>query len=483
MVLLTGATGYVGGRLVKRLTEKGCRIRCLCRNPEALSRLCVSGVETVQGDVMDPASLRTAMDGVRHCYYLIHSMGAGEDFEERDRIGARNFAQAAAESGVERIIYLGGLANAEGELSSHLRSRIEVGNILRSTGIPVVEFRASVIIGSGSLSFELVRALVEKLPAMVTPRWVSVPAQPIAVEDVLSYLAAALDLPDTKSRTYEIGGADIVTYGGLMREYARQRGLRRLIVPVPLLTPRLSSLWLGLVTPIYARVGRKLIDSMRHPSLVKDFSALADFAIRPLGCSDAVAAALRNEDRELAETRWSDAVSSAAMKPVAFGRRFGNRLIDSRTIHAAVSAEVAFRQILRIGGEHGWYFADWLWRLRGAMDLLAGGVGMRRGRRHPQSLAVGDAVDWWRVEAFESGRLLRLSAEMKLPGRAWLQFEVAEVEGSCTISQTAIFDPIGLAGLAYWYGVYPLHALVFKGMLREIAQRATKEGQGGYAST
>jgi hypothetical protein len=323
------------------------------------------------------------------------------------------------------------------------------------------------------LSFELVRALVERLPVMVTPRWVSVPAQPIAINDLLSYLASALDLAFEESRVFEIGGHDVVSYIGLMQVYAGQRGLRRLMVPVPVLTPRLSSLWLGLVTPVYARVGRTLIDSMRYPSVVGDGSALEMFDVRPVGVRAAIAQALRNEDQEFAQTRWSDALSSGGRTRHWGGVRFGNRLLDSRFMDVKVPPSAAFAPISRIGGSTGWYFADWLWRVRGFLDLLAGGVGVRRGRNHAPDLQAGDTIDWWRVECYEPGRRLLLSAEMKLPGRAWLEFEVEGDQSGSSIRQTAMFDPVGVLGLGYWYALYPIHNLVFGGMLRGIARAAT----------
>lgn len=473
-VLLTGASGYVGGRLLRLLSERSISIRCLARHPEFLSARITDTVEVVKGDILDRESLLAAMAGVEAAYYFVHSMGSADDFEEVDRQAARNFAEAARAAGVQRIIYLGGLGDETNELSPHLRSRHEVGQLLRSTGVQVIEFRASIVIGSGSLSFEMIRALVEKLPIMITPRWVAVPAQPIAIEDLLKYLVAALQLIGSDSRVYEIGAADQVSYGELMREYARQRGLRRLLISVPVLTPRLSSLWLGLVTPLYARIGRKLIDSIRHPTLVRDSSALADFDIRPVGYREAIAAALRNEDREIAETRWSDAVSSSRATPTWAGVRFGNRLIDSRVELSPISPEHAFDPIRQIGGERGWYYADGLWKLRGLLDLFIGGIGLRRGRRHPDQLRVGDTIDCWRVEAYEPHRRLRLFAEMRLPGRAWLEFEVQPTTSGSQIRQTAMFDPVGLAGLAYWYLVYPLHQVVFAGMLRGIV-RAGRE--------
>jgi uncharacterized protein YbjT (DUF2867 family) len=442
-ILIAGATGYVGGHLLRALLAAGYPVRCLARRPEALRAQQAAGAKVVAGDVLDPASVRTVMQGVHTAYYLVHSMASAGSFEEQDRAAARNFGDAAREAGVRRIVYLGGLGSAGQKLSAHLRSRQEVGEILRSSGVPVVEFRASIVIGSGSLSFEMIRALVERLPVMIAPRWVSVPAQPIAIADMLSYLLAALDLPPGFGKVYEIGGPDRVSYGGLMAEYARQRGLRRLVISVPVLTPRLSSLWLGLVTPLYVRVGRKLIDSIRHDTVVEDPSALAEFAIRPVGFREAMARALRTEGEGL--------------------------LVDSRSIRVAAPPEAAFRPIRRIGGTTGWYYADWLWRLRGVLDLIVGGVGLRRGRRDPDDLRIGDTVDCWRVDVLDPGRRLRLVAEMKLPGRAWLEFEVTPDSGGSTIRQTATFDPLGLLGRAYWYAVYPLHQVVFEGMLRGIA--------------
>jgi len=475
LILVTGATGYVGGRLLPLLVQDGCRVRCLARQPDRLSSRVPAGVEVVAGDVLDAASLSAAMQGAEAAYYLVHSMRTTGDFEEQDRLAADNFASAAAAAGVQRIIYLGGLGEDEAELSAHLRSRHEVGGRLRAHGVPVVELRASIIIGSGSLSFEMIRALVERLPVMVTPRWVRVTAQPIAIGDVLAYLRAALEVETGhRSLTIEIGGPDQVSYGDLMREYAHQRGLRRWMIPVPLLTPRLSSLWLGLVTPLYARVGRKLIDSLRHPTVVRDDSAQRRLAIRPIGVRGAIASALRNEDSSYAVTRWSDALSAAGTPEQWGGTRFGNRLVDSRSMAVTAEPAAVFAAVERIGGATGWYYANWLWTLRGWLDLLLGGVGMRRGRRDPERLRAGDTLDCWRVESIEAGRQLRLAAEMKLPGRAWLEFEVQPDGGNASLRQTATFDPLGLLGLAYWYAVWPLHQLVFAGMLRAIATSAEK---------
>ena len=466
-VLLTGASGYVGGRLCLAMVRRGVHLRCLARNVEFVAHRFGKAVQVFRGDVLDRSSLLDAMRGVDVAYYLVHSMGQGAEFAQQDRLGASNFASVAAESGVRRIIYLGALGEAS-HLSAHLASRQEVGRILRVCGIPTIEFRASIILGSGSLSFELIRSLVQKLPVMVTPRWVRNLAQPIAIEDVVDYLIAALDVSLTDSRIYEIGGPDRASYLDLMHELARQQGLRRLFVRVPVLTPYLSGLWLGLVAPMQARIGRKLIDSIRHETVVHDASALADFDIHPRGFVQAIRRALANEDQEFAQTRWSDAMSSMAYRQGWGGVKFGGRLVDCRSLRLPVPPQQAFATIARIGGRTGWYYGHWLWRCRGWIDRLCGGVGLRRGRRDPEHLAPGDAVDFWRVEQVEPG-LLRLRAEMRVPGRAWLQFEVTACPGGSILCQTAIFDPAGIAGLAYWYALWPLHHFVFAGMLRGIA--------------
>ncbi len=479
LILLTGATGYVGGRLLPRLESHDVQIRCLTRNPERLRGMVAPGTDVAFGDVRNLDSLKQAMQGVDTCYYFIHSMSSGNDFAEKDREAARNFARAADAAGVRRIIYLGGLGNPDVHLSKHLRSRQETGDELRKFGGQVIELRASIVIGSGSLSFELIRALVERLPVMICPRWVNVLAQPIAIEDLLEYLLKALELTDGDSHVFEIGGPDQVSYGDIMREYARQRGLRRWMIPVPILTPYLSSLWLGLVTPIYARVGRQLVESLRNPTLISNNLAEKTFDVNPRGLAASIERALKNEDREFAETRWSDALSSGGQDRDWGGQRFGSRIVDSRTEEVDCSPQQAFAPIQRLGGDTGWYYGNWLWKLRGFLDLLVGGVGVRRGRRHPVDVRVGDALDFWRVESFEPNRLLRLQAEMKVPGRAWLEFEVTGETQRSTIRQTAIFDPTGLFGLAYWYALYPLHCLVFAGMLRNLAQ-AAREGMENH---
>jgi uncharacterized protein YbjT (DUF2867 family) len=398
-------------------------------------------------------------------------MGSTGDFEGSDRRAAIDFAREAKRAGVSRIIYLGGLGSGD-DLSPHLKSRQEVGRILRASGVPGLEFRAGIILGSGSLSFEMIRSLVHELPVMLTPKWVRVETQPIGIEDVIDYLLEALDVEIPESVVFEIGGPDRASYGDLMEEFGRQVGLRRWIIPAPVLTPWLSSLWLGLVTPIYARIGRKLISSVRHRTVVEDQSALSVFAVRPRGYREAIARALVNEDEEMATTRWCDALSSKGETTSYGGERFGSRIVDSRARRVDVPPDQAFEPIQRIGGETGWYYGDWMWRLRGFLDLLVGGVGVRRGRRNPREIAVGDALDFWRVEAFEPARLLRLTAEMKVPGRAWLQFEVEPDGDGSIVRQTALFDPVGLGGLAYWYVLYPVHQFVFAGMLRNIASAA-----------
>ncbi|HEX6251212.1 MAG TPA: SDR family oxidoreductase [Gemmatimonadaceae bacterium] len=483
LILITGVTGYVGGRLLRAVEERGLRVRCLARRPEAVAVQQGSSTEVVRGDVLDRPSLDPAMQDVEVAYYLVHSMGSRGSFEDDDRTGAENFGAAARAAGVKRIIYLGGLGSEEEELSAHLRSRQEVGDILRQSGVPVIEFRASIVIGSGSLSFEMIRSLVDRLPVMITPRWVNVTAQPIAIDDLLAYLVAALDLPEGESRIFEIGGADQVSYADIMRVYARQRGKPLRMIPVPVLSPRLSSLWLALVTPLYARVGRKLIESIVHPTVVRDDLALRTFDVRPVGVEEAVRRAVTGEELHSAATRWADSVSSSGSPWPPLRRRADVRFVDSRVANVAVPAAVAFEPIERIGGGTGWYAFNWLWRARGFLDLMAGGVGVRRGRPSPISLRTGDAVDFWRVEAFEPGRRLRLVAEMKLPGTAWLEFEVTGTGLSSTIRQTATFDAEGLDGKAYWYALYPVHRLVFDGMLRGIARAAVRTQQSAGNSS
>ena len=470
-VLVTGASGYIGGRLLHRLEAEGRhRVRCLTRRPGALAERTAADTAVFAGDVLDPGSLAPAMRGVHTAYYLVHSMAASGDFEELDRVGANNFATAAERAGIERIVYLGGLGDG-GHLSSHLASRQEVGDILRSSGVPTIEFRASIVIGSGSASYEIVRALVEGLPVVVTSRWLETAAQPIAIEDVVDYLFAALEYQG--SGVFEIGGEDQVTYAEILREYARQRGLSREVLRLPVLAPRASRHCLGLLTPVYGQVAGAMVDSLRNETVVRTSAASDAFAVKPRGLSEAIERALVNEDREFAETRWSDALPTG--RPLAWrGLSFGRRRVSSRAICVGRPPDHAFEPIKRIGGRTGWYAGTWFWRVRGLLDSLRGGVGLRRGRRDPVDLHVGDTVDFWRVESIESNRLLRLAAEMKIPGRLWLQFEVdPDGNGTSQIRQTTVFDPAGYLGLAYWYVFCPIHHRVFGGMLRGIAAAAT----------
>jgi uncharacterized protein YbjT (DUF2867 family) len=474
-ILLTGATGYVGGVLLDELQRRGERVRCLARRPAKLTGRTTPLTEVMAGDASDPADLALACADVDVAYWLVHSMESGVDFERADRLAAERFAAAAKAAGVKRIVYLGGLgADDDDRLSAHLRSRHEVGAILRSSGLDVVEFRASIVVGAGSFSFDLVRTLVERLPVMICPAWLATPTQPIAITDVVAYLAAALDLPPGPPRIFEIGGPDRVSYGAIMREYARQRGLRRLMIPVPVLTPRLSSLWLKLVTPRYSKVGRKLIDGLKNPTVVTSDAALREFPVRPRGLAVAVREAVQNEDREFAGRRWADLADVEDLPRRYGGKSEGSRLVDHRHAVVAVSPDRAFAAVERIGGVNGWYACDWLWSLRGWMDRCIGGPGMSRGRRDPDRLVAGDFLDCWRVEVCDPPRRLRLAAEMKMPGRGWLEFEIVPRDGDVTIHQTAVFDPRGLGGLAYWYAIWPLHELVFRRMLAGIVRRAVR---------
>ncbi len=474
-ILLSGATGYVGRCLLPELERRGHAIRCLARRPEKLAGKVGPTTTVVAGDASDPEALARACAGIDTAYWLVHSMESGVDFERADRLAAERFGAAARAAGVKRIIYLGGLGADDDTLSAHLRSRHEVGAILRASGVEVVEFRASIIIGAGSFSFDLVRTLVERLPVMVCPAWVATPTQPIAIADIVAYLAAAVDLPGNGSRTFEIGGPDKESYGAIMQEYARQRGLKRLMIPVPVLTPRLSSLWLKLVAPQYSKVGRKLIDGLKNPTVVTSDAALREFHIRPRNLATAIRDAGLNEDREFAHKRWADVADVEDLPRRYGGKAEGSRLVDHRHAVVAVAPERAFAAIERIGGAHGWYACNWLWQLRGWMDRCIGGPGMSRGRRDPEKLVSGDTLDCWRVEVCDPPRRLRLAAEMKMPGRGWLEFEVVPRDGDVTIHQTAVFDPKGLGGLAYWYAIWPLHELVFTRMLAGIVRSAVRQ--------
>lgn len=459
-----------------RLLEGGHRVRCLARDPARIQgRSWQSHVEVIAGDCLQPETLPSAMSGMDVAFYLVHSMAAGRDFEERDVRAAQNFAMAAKAEGVKRIIYLGGLGDPTSELSNHLRSRQQTGVVLRESGVPVTEFRAAVIVGSGSLSFEIIRYLAERVPVMICPRWVYTRAQPIAIQNVLEYLVAAIDVPESAGRTIEIGGADVLTYGDMLRGYARVRGLKRWLLPVPVLTPRLSSYWVHLVTPVPAVIAQPLIQGLRNDVVVRDHSAGRIFPhIKPVNYDTAVRAALASLEAGQVETAWSDAVASSQgdVTPVRLTTHEG-LILERRQRLVNAPAGLVFDTFARLGGAIGWLYMDWAWQVRGFLDRLIGGVGLRRGRRHPQEIRVGDALDFWRVEAVEPGRLLRLRAEMKVPGRAWLEFKCEPRGGNeSVLSQTAFFAPRGLTGLVYWYVLYPAHALIFSGLIDRIARRA-----------
>lgn len=477
LVLVTGGTGYVGGRLAPRLVAAGYRVRCLVRDPDRLAgRAWADDVEIVPGDVFDAAALRTALQGVRAAYFLIHTMAAGSGFHDRDVRAADLFGRVAAEQGVERIIYLGGLGDPQSDLSEHLRSRQLTGEALGRGGVAVTEFRAAIVVGAGSISFEMIRYLTERLPLMVCPQWVFTRVQPIAVGDLLAYLVAALEVPASAGRVVEVGGADVLTYGRMMMGYARVRGLLRGMVPVPVLTPRLSSYWVHLVTPIPGAMARPLIEGLRNETVVRDAVAAELFPdIRPMPYLRAVARALQHLQANTVETSWADALvtTQGDTAPVRLTVQQGLQMERRQAVVQATPEDV-FAVVMRIGGERGYLAHDWAWEVRGAVDRLVGGVGVRRGRRDPDTLRAGDALDFWRVEAVQPGRLLRLRAEMKVPGRAWLQFETLPEGGGTRLVQTAFFAPRGLPGLAYWYGLYPLHGIIFSGMIRALAAQARR---------
>jgi uncharacterized protein YbjT (DUF2867 family) len=475
-VLVTGATGYIGGRLVPRLLDAGYRVRCFARAPRKLSARAWAEhprVEFVQGDASDCASVAAAMQGCHAAYYLIHSMeAAGRQYRDHDRRLAENFSAAALQAGLPRIIYLGGLGETATNLSEHLASRREVEAALASAGVPVTVLRAAMIIGSGSASFEILRYLVERLPVMVTPKWVSTESQPIAVRNVLHYLVACLDVPRTTGQTLDIGGADVMTYRQIMQVMASALGLRRrLIIPVPVLTPRLSSLWIHLVTPLSHRIARPLADGLRNKVVCRDDRAVQLMPQRLLSVREAIDAALGKMHSHEVETRWFDAGPIPGDPDWAGGKVF----VDRRTMEIKAPAHCVFRAVCRIGGGQGYYAADWLWRLRGWMDRMVGGPGLRRGRRDPENVSFGEALDFWRVTNVEPDRALELRAEMKLPGQALLSFEIQPSEQAheqCLLVQTARFKPKGLMGLVYWYAVLPLHGVVFRGMLNGIRRTA-----------
>ncbi len=476
-IAVTGATGYIGGRLVPRLLDAGHVVRCLVREPERLAaRPWRERVEVVRADVLDPAGLEPALRGCDVAAYLVHSMGASEHgFEDRDRIAARGFGEAAARAGVRHIVYLGGLGDPSAPLSRHLASRQETGRELARAGVAVTEFRAAVIVGSGSLSFEMIRYLTERLPVMVTPRWVETRVQPIAVRDVLSYLLAAVERPAAGHAIVEIGGPEVLSYRELMLGYAAVRGLRRWLLPVPVLSPRLSSYWVNLVTPVPAAIARPLIEGLASEVIVRDHGPARAYGVPPTPYREAVEIALDRTRQGAVATLWSDSLSAVPRGTPPPDRLHDTEgmLVDRRSRAVAAPAERTFEVLAAQGGARGWYAYDRLWHLRGAIDRLRGGVGMRRGRRDPDDLLPGDPLDFWRVESVEAPSHLQLRAEMKLPGRAWLRYDLHALgPSSCRLTQTAYFEPHGLAGFAYWWSLYPFHRLIFPAMLRAVAVRA-----------
>jgi uncharacterized protein YbjT (DUF2867 family) len=480
IILLTGATGYVGGRLLRRLVQEGYPVRCLTRRPGALAGVAARDVEIVAGDLLELESLTVALAGVQIAYYLVHSMDASGSFEELDRRAASNFATAAAKAGVRHIVYLSGLGSGA-DLSAHLASRHEVGDILRGSGVVTTELRASIVIGAGSASFETVRAVVERLPAIPAPKWVDTAAEPIAIEDVIEYLRAVLTPAPARSAVFEIGGGDRVTYAEVMREYARQRKLSRRVLPMPVRSARAWRLFLGMLTPTHGRVAATMLDSLRNETVVSDSAAREAFAVKPRGLPEAIARALTGEDHEFAETSWRDVLPEAPSSRWG-GIQVRRRMVTSRVEPVQARPHEVFAPIERIGGQTGWYGVDWFWRLRGWLDEVRGGGGMRRGRRDPHTIHVGDRIDFWRVERVEPDRRLLLAAEMRIPGRLWLQFDIEGDDRRTEIRQTTVFDPAGSVGLVYWYLLYPVHRTIFKAMLHGLKRAAQLEPNGADAT-
>ncbi len=476
-IAVAGATGYIGGRLVPQLLEAGHEVVCLARTPGKLDdRAWRDRVEVRKCDVLEADQVIAALEGCDAAYYLVHSMGSADDFDEADRRAAQNFADGAAEHDLSRIVYLGGMGEGP-NLSHHLSSRQKVGEILASGSTPVTEMRAAVVIGSGSVSFEMLRYLTEVLPVMVTPRWVETRCQPIAVQDVLDLLVAALD--DEGSNVYEIGGPDRVTYRQMMDVYAEAAGLpKRLIVPVPVLSPKLSSLWIGLVTPLPVGVARPLVDSLRN-EVTTDSNAAQRFGVEPIPLREAIERALERDVHLDVPSRWSDASTSPAL-PFSWDPDWagGTLLVDEKKVTSTASPGDLFWAFSRVGGTVGYYTFNWAWRLRGLLDTFVGGVGLRRGRRHPEEVRLQDTIDFWRVSAVTPGRSLQLSAEMRLPGEAWLEWQTEPDGDGTTLIQTAYFRPRGLLGRLYWFAMLPFHRLIFTGMAKRVVGAAEARRAG-----
>lgn len=474
-ILVTGATGYVGGRLVPRLLEAGHCVRVLVRDPARLhGRPWLEQVEVVTGDALTPGALTEALKGVSVAYYLIHGKQGGRVSAERDLTVARNFADAARDAGIEHIVYLGELVDPTADLSPYLRARHETGYILRSSSVPVTEFRAGMIVGSGSVLFEMVRYLSEREPVLVCPAWFFSQAQPIAIRDVLSYLLAALDTPEAVGRLVEIGGPTRLTYADMLLEYARERGLKRHLIRTPFYAPRLSAYWVHMVTPIHWRLVLPLIEGLRAQLIVRNEAAKSLFPqVKPIDFRTAVHLALGRIQRDNVETSWSDALVTTAgdIKPYTFTVEDG-MFIERRQALLDLDPEAVFRSYMGIGGERGWLYMDWAWGIRGWMDKAVGGVGLRRGRRHPDEVYAGESLDFWRVEQVEPDRLLRLRAEMKLPGKAWLEFKSEPKDDKTLFTVTAYFAPYGLFGFLYWYAMWIPHRFIFDGLTDRLASRA-----------
>jgi uncharacterized protein YbjT (DUF2867 family) len=482
---VTGATGYIGGSLAPHLLRAGYRVRVMVRNPDRLKgRWWAEKVEVAEGDALKPETLPQALEGVDAAYYFVHSLYAGPGYHEMDLRAARDFGQAAYQAGVKRILYLGGLGNPADQLSLHLRSRQETGAALREGGVPVTEFRSAIVIGSGSGSFEMIRYLTERLPVMTSPRWARSLIQPIAIDDILTYLTAALDVPGSAGKVIEVGGADVMSYGDTLRAYAKIRGLRRLVVILPVLTPALSSHWVGWVTPVSARIARPLIEGLRYDIVVRDDAAGRLFpGIQPIGYRAAVRRALADLRPDRVDTAWLDAQAALEedQEPLVSVLQDGIYVWRvTRLVNA--SPEAVYATFAGLGGDRGWLYSNWAWRLRGAVDRLLGGAGFRKGRPHPDEVAVGDAIDFLRAEAVEPGRLLRLRLEAKTPGRLWLQFEAHPWEqGRTQLVETLFFDARGLPGFLYWHAFHWLHSRVFSGLVDEIVHRAEETALGQAA--
>ncbi len=476
LILVTGATGYVGGRLVPRLIEAGYRVRCLARDASRLEGFpWREKVEVVEGDALDTASLVKAMCDVSVAYYLIHGRQGGKSNADRDLLVARNFGAAAEEAGIQRIIYLGELVDPAADLSPYLRARHETGYLLRYSRVPVTELRAGMIVGSGSALFEMVRYLAEREPLLICPAWFYSEAQPIAIRDALSYLIAVLDAPESVGRVIEIGGPSRLTYADMLLAYAKERGLKRTLIRTPFVAPLLSAYWVHMITPIHWRVLLPLIEGLNAKLVVHDDTARKLFPqIEPIQFETAVHLALGRIQRDNVETSWSDALVNALgdTQPYAFSVEEG-MFIERRRISLDLPPDTVFRAYTGIGGARGWLYMDWAWAIRGWMDKAIGGVGLRRGRRHPDDIRPGESLDFWRVEAVEKDRLLRLRAEMKVPGKAWLEFQSDPQESGKTLfTLTAYFAPHGFTGFLYWYSMWPFHRFIFDGMARRLASRA-----------